>query len=362
MSGTGSTRVLHVNDAASTAAVLLGEAHRRGLPWRHLPLAKVDPRWRGPWRTVRRAVRGAAWEARLAALAASADLVHVHVASVTRHTGWVPLPTVLHLHGTDIRSHQYDAALGPLIRRAVERADAVVYSTPDLAHHVAWRDGARLVPVPIDTDRLPPWAPHPTPRVVFASRWQEVKGLPVQLSLVRRLRERRPDVELVGLDWGEGAGAARQAEVRLVARLPHAQWLTLLASAHVVVGQPTGMVAASELEAIGIGVPTVAPLRRAWYEAAGAPVPPVVGGLGVGDAFRLPPQDAASAGEPPLAPPEVEAVAATLADGVVAALEDPARISGELGGVLWLPREHGAGPSVDRVIAVYDHVMAGRRR
>ncbi|MDO5500239.1 MAG: hypothetical protein Q4F67_11240 [Propionibacteriaceae bacterium] len=36
-------RVLHVNDAAFTTIVLMGEARRRRLPWRYLPLATLPP-------------------------------------------------------------------------------------------------------------------------------------------------------------------------------------------------------------------------------------------------------------------------------------------------------------------------------
>lgn len=353
-SGERGVRVLHVNDAAFTTTNLLREAARRGLPWRYLPIAISDPAWSGVSGTVRRAASGLRWEARLARQAASCDLLHVHVASVVRHTGWVPRPYVLHLHGTDIRTHQYLPEYSGLVRRAVERAAAVLYSTPDLAEHVRWRPDATLMPVPIDTGALPPWRPDPRPTVVFASRWEEVKGLAVQVRVADSLRRRRPTARLLGVDWGSGADLARKHGVELVPRTSHDGFLELLASAHVVVGQPTGMLAASELEALGIGVPVVAALEPRWYPPALIPTPPVLGGLEIGRRHPLPTQDPSRAGSRELTGGQVEATAEALVAEVVNALDAPAAVSVALGGPAWLARHHGVTRAVDQLVDVYD--------
>lgn len=353
-------RALHVNDAAFTTTVLLAEARRRGLPWGYLQLAVTEPSWRGFDRFVRRGARGLAWEARLALAAAHADLLHVHVASVERHTGWLPRPYVLHLHGTDARTHQYDPRLGPQVRRAIDRAAAVLYSTPDLAPHVR-RDGAELLPSPIDTAALPPWGPAVRPRVVFPSRWSAVKGLDVQLAVVRHLRDCcGQDVDLVGINWGEGAPAARTAGVRLVERLPHVGFQQLLSTAHVAVGQPTGMLAVSELEALGIGVPVVAPLNPVWYND-GAPVPPVAGGLALGEAHALPPQDRETSRTPPLSPHEVDELGSSIGEIVLRTLEVPALAEEVNARRLWVASEHGVERAVDRLVQLYERIMDSRR-
>ena len=353
--------VLHINDCAFTTTVLMREAGRRALPWEYLPLAVTEPSWRGATRVVRRALRGAGWEARLAGAARRADLLHIHFATVVRHAGWVPRPHVLHLHGTDARSYQYDRRLGPLVRRAIERADAVLYSTPDLAPHVDWRPDATLLPVPIDTTALPVWAPAERPRVVFASRWHEVKGLAVQLAVAELLSRRLGnDVELVGVDWGPGAGLARAAGVRLVPKADHATFQRLLATAHVVVGQPTGMLAASELEALGIGVPVVAPLHGPWYRASGAAIPPVLGGVDLGAAHALPPQDPTVPGARALERREERVLAEGIATAVLGALGEPGGVSARIDGAAWLAREHGSAAAVDALLPLYDRVMAER--
>lgn len=386
-------RVLHINDAAFTTATLLAEAARRGLPWEYLPLAQAEPGWQGIGGQARRAARGLAWEVRLAGAAARVDLLHVHVASVVRHTGWVPRPYVLHLHGTDARAHQYDPALAATYGRALASAAHVLYSTPDLAPHVR-HPGAEFFPGPIDTATLPPWtpgaewaapgAPRPparesaaldpgtpdrapqrpalpggdVPRILFTSRWSEVKGLAVQLAVARQLRtELGGTVELVGIDWGEGAGAAREAGVRLIPRLKHTDFQRLLATAHVAVGQPTGMLAVSELEALGIGVPVVAPLNPAWY-GPGVPCPPVAGGRGLGAKHRLPPQDLARAVALPAA--QGEALAAALATAAMAELAHPDPQHGQHRRQ-WVTEHHGAAQAVTRLNSLYSTLLAGGR-
>lgn len=287
-------RVLHVNDCAATTTTLVSEARRQGLAWRYLPIASTEEDWQGVSGLLQKAARGAKWEARLGAATWSADLVHLHSGMVHRHAGWLPRPMVLHLHGTDIRSQQYDPRSAGVITRALAAAQVVVYSTPDLAEHtLPRRPDALLMPVPIAAAALPRHQPAPQPTVVFASRWERVKGLDVQLALANELGARHgPSVRLAGLDWGEGAELARAAGVELVPMLPRARFHRFLASAHVVVGQPTGMLAASELEAMGIGVPVVAALKPRWYDAEGLPLatPPVRGGLDIGREVRLPSQ------------------------------------------------------------------------
>lgn len=75
--------------------------------------------------------------------------------------------------------------------------------------------------------------------------------------------------------------------MRLVERLSHVGFQRLLATAHVAVGQPTGMLAVSELEALGIGVPVVAPLNPEWY-TDGVPLLPWPGDSNWGSCTHFP--------------------------------------------------------------------------
>ncbi len=353
-------RVLHVNDSAFTTTVLLAEARRRGLSWSYQPIAVSDPEWHGPVGRARRAARGARWAVGLGRRALRADLLHVHGATVANHTSWVRRPYVLHLHGTDIRTLQYDRRYAAIVARALDGAVTVLYSTPDLrAHARRRRADATLFPVPIDVDSLPHKSPPATPTVFFTSRWEPVKGLSVQLAVAAELRRRHGGgLSMIGIDWGIGAPAARELSVVLLPRSTHGEFLRLVAASTVAVGQPTGMVAASELEAVGIGVPVVAALRPDWYGPDDGPAPPpVFGGLDTGRRHELPGQDAAWS---PRAEPSgrIRELAAALADEVDGVLADPDAASAQADGRCWLLANHGAAVAVDRLQAIYGHDVA----
>lgn len=322
---------VHVNDAARTAELLVAEARRRGLPWDRMPIAAPAQEWRGLVGRTRRAALGARWLARLAASARSHDIVHVHSASTLPHVRPVVRRFVLHCHGSDVRTRLHQAgSAGAAVRRGLQEAEAVFYSTPDLADHVLpLRPDAELLPVPVDVATLPRWAPDPSrPRVVFASRWEEVKGLQTQLEtaglLVRALGDR---AEVVGLRWGPAAQEAAALGVRLLPRLDHAAYLALLAGASAVVGQGAGILSASELEAMGTGAPLAVPTPLPLYADSR---PPVLG----------------------TSPDSV-------AEAVVAVLDQPDTHDVE-GCRRWVQDWHGPALGVDTLAAAYDAVMAAR--
>ena len=323
---------LHVNDAAFTAERLVREAGRRGYRWDLLPTAAAGAspdRWRGPTGRARRAAVGGAWLAHLAWQARRHDSVHVHSATTLNHTRPAASRFVLHCHGSDVRTAQYDPARGEGIRSGLRDAEAVFYSTPDLAEHVLpHRADALLLPVPIDLAELPPWDPAVPPRVVFASRWEAVKGLDAQLatakSLVAALGGR---AEVVGLDWGLAAAEAAALGVRLLPRLDHPAYLRLLAGATAVVGQAAGILSASELEALGTGAPLAMPTTLPLYAAC---PPPVYGS----------------------SPESVTEAVDSLVDGAL--VHDASRARA------WVEGEHGVARDVDLLRDTYRRVVAAR--
>lgn len=326
---------LHVNDAAFTARRMITEAHRRGFAWHFLPKAAPAQEWRGVTGKARRAAIGGAWVARLRVQAMRHDVVHVHSASTLAHSRLGAPRYVLHCHGTDVRTAQYDPARQRSIQAGLRDAEAVFYSTPDLAEHVLpHRADAVYLPVPIDVAAVEPWAPTgDRPTVVFASRWTHDKDGKDegtgQLAVARAvLAAVGDDADVVGVDWGDQAAEAAAAGVRMVPRGDHADYLALLSGAHVVVGQSAGILAASELEALAAGAPLVVPVALPLYEDVS---PPVYGG-GV--------------------PETAEAVRALL-DGGQAHDAAAARA--------WVREIHGVEQAVDTVARVHRDVVAARR-
>ena len=321
---------LHVNDAAFTAERLVRRAKERGYAWDFLPRAFSEPSWVGFRGHMRRTLTGAAWASRLAVEARRHAIVHVHSATTLPHTRALARRYVLHCHGSDVRTAQYEPGRGKDIRAGIRAAEAVFYSTPDLAQHVLpWRPDAILLPVPVDVADLPRWQPQSRrPQVVFASRWEPVKGLGMQLETARLITAALGDsADVVGLDWGPGAPAAAASGVRLVPRMEHASFLRLLAGATVVVGQAAGILSSSELEALGSGAPLVVP---APLVPADGSAPPVLGG------------DPATAAD----------AARALVQGEVVHEPDAGRS--------WVESEHGVQRAVDVVATVYRRVVAAR--
>ncbi|RAX22902.1 MULTISPECIES: hypothetical protein [unclassified Actinomyces] len=322
-------KVLHVNDVARIGSALVRQARSIGLDWSLYDTARVDPQWSARTRTLRRALRGAAWEAGLLRRALPADLLDVHGATVTAHTRWLRRPYVLHLHGTDIRVRRYESSYTALVERAVREARDVYYTTPDLAEHVLdLAPAATLQPVIVDIRELPVVTEKAgnRPRVLFPSRWDVAKGGATQLNLLASLREEFGDnVELEGLDWGENAStAAQDYGVVLRPRMSHRDYARWLGTGTLAVGQMTGYMSISELEVIATGTTTVMALNSRWYDGAHPTTRdvPVLGG-----------------------PTEPERLLETTVEGVRQAL-DGARVNG---GREWVAANHSPARAVERL-------------
>ncbi|MBM7830036.1 hypothetical protein JOE59_000741 [Agromyces cerinus] len=312
----------HLFDAAGVGETLTRIGGSLGYDWRFIDArdtSRDDNR-------LRLLTAASVWHARRVSALLRSDLIHLHYGRRTRYLDlWPRRPYVLHFHGTDIRHHFHQPYAHDVMANAAASARAVLYSTPDLAVHALEADPrAQYFPTPIDIASLPEWRPAPTPVVAFASRWDESKDGRRQGEIADALRAAFPGVRLEGIDWGADARVAREAGVTLLPRMPKAEYLRWLAGAHVVIGQPAGVLAVSELEAIGIGVPVVM--------------------------------------EPHAAYDTVPVVRASKPDDVAQAtrelLDDPVAASRRLGGPEWVSRTHGAIDSVQRLADIYTRSLA----
>lgn len=262
----GEIRALHLHDAASVGRNLVEVANEIGQPWKMTDIPWYYKRaWSGPVGHLVKRTRRTIWDGTLGIQSASADVVHIHTGGLAPHARWLRTPWVLHLHGTDVRTRQYEPGWAEKLKYGAANADLILYSTPDLKVHAAnLTDSAVYMPVTVRLDRAPEWRPV-RDRIIFASRWEAVKGAEAQIEVARRLKERRPDLDIQGLQWGDKAEGAIAAGVTLVPKKSHDEYRAWLATASVVVGQMTDVLSVSELEALAIGVPTVSSAKPEYY-------------------------------------------------------------------------------------------------
>lgn len=323
-------RIVHLFDCAGVGATLVRNGRELGYHWSHVP-GRDTSRDGATLMGHAQRLRGVAgWTARRWTKTFPADLLHVHFGTrVSIANRWPQRPFVVHFHGTDIRDFYRDPHQRAIIQWGADTAQAVFYATPDLAEQ-AWqaRSDAQYLANPVDLAELPDWKPSAEPRILFASRWGAAKGGAEQLELVTRLSRAfsGTGIHLEGLDWGENAGKAAALGVRLVPTMGKSDYLAWLAGAHVVVGQSTGLLGMSELQAMGIGVPTVVDVRPGLYPG----VVPVLGHGSLDD--------------------RVEAI--------VEAATDPAAAATHLGARSWLAEHHDPVTIVRQLASVYESVKS----
>lgn len=264
-------RVLHLGDISGTSRNVIEVARAKGLDWelRDVPAG----RGANPVATAMRRFRDLL---KVRTLRPRPGILHINY-GVSGYYGWGRGNVVLHLHGTDVRSDLRSKYLGPVVRASIKRADVVLYSTPDMAaavHEI--RPDAQWFPAPLPaaaSTQLTPATPRSGRRVFFASRWDDSKGAPELLELAAVLRRERPELDLVGLDWGTYASQARDAGIELMPHMSAGEFRTQLVQADVVVGQiAVGALGLSDLEAMAQARPLVARFTLEQEYGSAAPV------------------------------------------------------------------------------------------
>ena len=205
-------------------------------------------------------------------LAADADLVHVHFPlplgiSALLVRPFVRRPIVVTVHGNaDV--YELPAALAPVTRAVLTRADAVVSVSRDLAEHlerVMRVPRVRVIPNGVDVDLFQP-GEHPGPRLTLfsISRLVPRKNVHVLIAAVERLSREGAPLSLVVAGTGpereriERLAAQSGGVVRFVGFIDEARKRETLTASDVFVQLSTreGLSIAT-LEALASGVPCV---------------------------------------------------------------------------------------------------------
>lgn len=251
MSYSAKTRVTHVNEVAGVASSLVDTAVKHGHNWHFRPLTPARPPM------LQAALRRAADIPRWFSERRNSDLLHIHYGP-NGYLGWgASVPTVLHLHGSDVRSDLLRVGVGALTRKAIQYADFVLYATTDLEDAVkSLRPDALWLPNPLPhavADSPRSTVQKPT-RVVFATRWDWTKGADKLGKIAHTLT--KAGIECHGLNWGADTALARDAGVILHPLMSSQDYYDFLSSARIVIGQISfGVPGLSELQAMALGIP-----------------------------------------------------------------------------------------------------------
>jgi glycosyltransferase involved in cell wall biosynthesis len=191
------------------------------------------------------------------------DVIHLHVA----YMGWLGImgkyPFFLHCHGIDLYRNLYHPLLRKITVKALRAAEKVFFSTPDLMAHAARiRPDAIFLPNPINTENFRPMRDgheNRSPRLLFISRLDAVKGPEVAFAAIEELKRRRPEAQVDAFDLGGEVERYRdRTDVNFIRPVSYAEMPALLNSYDIIIGQfKLGIVSMSELESMACGKPVV---------------------------------------------------------------------------------------------------------
>lgn len=260
-------RVVQVGDVAAVAPALAAALDGR-VEMTLLPMAQPGARWPTILKPLAFPLRYREAKRVAGAIRESmSDLVHIHwlpnALAATVEPDRMP-PWVLHVHGDDIRGVRGWRL--PHYVKLLRQANAVVFSTPDLAPIVRhWRPDAQWLPAPI-----PPQTIHAVRRydVLVNAQAHPQKGSRTAFAALRLIHAADPSLRLAAM---EGA-AYEQGPWDCIQRMPKEQFHSLLAGAGVVIGQfATGALGIADLETMALNRPLVTWVQSGTYKT----VPPI---------------------------------------------------------------------------------------
>ena len=223
----------------------------------------------GPFTLARLVLRRGADVVRIRRWYRFGGFTHLHV-----HYGYFAaltpgLPYSLHLHGGDLLMDLHGGLKTRLTLSAIARALRVVVSTPNLLPIARqFREDAVYIPNPM---AIPDWRPHqvsrPAPHIMLLSKMDPLKGWPLQIGVIRALRDRLPGLTFSFCSDGQLAEPERAAMTRdLVAIggqprtfMSREAFVAQVISSDFALGQlELGALGMSELEAMAAALPTIA--------------------------------------------------------------------------------------------------------
>lgn len=321
-------RIALVHDIAGVAAVQAELLRAAGHQVDQLSLPELGASWSFPAKAFALPLRVASYLPTAARLRAHGyDIVHIHwlangIVGMMSGRGFV-----VQAHGSDLHVNMENSTYRRVTHAVLKRARMIFYVTPNLREYLrGYENKLVYLPNPVDMRGIAQNAPPPSEvrSIVFFTRLHPVKGIDRMFPAAERLSR---FAELTAIDWGpEARKYTRMYDrwVRFVKPVPHPEIGDFLKQFDLVIGQMRqGILSLMEIEALGAGRPLITGVDWHLY---------------------------------PVDPPP--AVAATDADGIVAAVERLRRDSEELArlsrlGRDWAVRNHSYAHHVELLQKAY---------
>lgn len=183
--------------------------------------------------------------------------LHIHGGHLSAFCLRTKVPYILHLHGSEIREidgegrHILSATEDTL--RAIVRAKAVVYSTPDLSPFIGpIRNDARWLPIPLDKSTVEAFGGKGEfADIFFPHVWSSAKGVSKVAELIHSLGPYPENtMKLRGLALGDFQDLAISLGFKLVPPTSRENHIKRMLRSKIVLGQGSGGVGATDLEAL----------------------------------------------------------------------------------------------------------------
>jgi glycosyltransferase involved in cell wall biosynthesis len=199
------------------------------------------------------------------------DIVHIHYARFAYMAFLSQLPYVLHCHGSDLYLDLQRIGFRKLTITAIQKAQKVFYSTPDLYKFLApIRSDAEFLPSPIDLENFyPQIKPQSEPsRVLSISKLDRRKGIDQIIRIIELLWQSRVNLKIAIINYGQDSLEAKRFinehnndnRLILLPLIPHKDMPSLINSFDIILGQQcleVGALGISELESMACAKPVV---------------------------------------------------------------------------------------------------------
>jgi glycosyltransferase involved in cell wall biosynthesis len=212
------------------------------------------------------------------------EIIHVHYASFAYMPMITGLPYILHCHGSDINRDLHRPGLRQLIIKALNRAQIVFCSTPNLVPLIKpYRTDVIFLPNPIDTNLFHPIRTDNTNiyQLLSISKLDRAKGINQIIDTIKLVWEMKPDAKIGMFSFGNEAEFIRdfqelnKSKLILLPFTKHDEMPNVINSYQAILGQQDMVgkaLGVSELEAMASGKPVICPFGYSDYYQIPPPI------------------------------------------------------------------------------------------